>query len=75
MPDLKALAQLEPNDKTGWSPNRLLKQHYEEAGYKVVSSELFERSLKEFQPVLTRILATKPDIIELGTTPKGGQPT
>jgi branched-chain amino acid transport system substrate-binding protein len=70
-PALKTVAELEPNDETGWFSQKLLKAHYEGAGYKIVSSELFERSLKDFQPVLTRILATKPDIIELGTTPPG----
>jgi branched-chain amino acid transport system substrate-binding protein len=70
-PALKAVAQLDPNDETGWFSQKLLKEHYERGGYKIVSSELFERSLKDFQPVLTRILATKPDIIELGTTPPG----
>lgn len=70
-PALKTVAELEPNDETGWFSQKLLKSHYEDAGYKFVSSELFERSLKDFQPVLTRILATKPDIIELGTTPPG----
>jgi len=70
-PALKTIAELEPNDETGWFSQKLLKEHYEGAGYKIVSSELFERSLKDFQPVLTRILATKPDIIELGTTPPG----
>ncbi|MGP1675723.1 MAG: ABC transporter substrate-binding protein [Burkholderiales bacterium] len=70
-PALKTVAQLDPNDETGWFSQKLLKEHYQGAGYKIVSSELFERSLKDFQPVLTRILATKPDIIELGTTPPG----
>lgn len=70
-PALKTVAELEPNDETGWFSQKLLKTQYEGAGYKIVSSELFERSLKDFQPVLTRILATKPDIIELGTTPPG----
>ena len=70
-PALKTIAELEPNDETGWFSQKLLKEQYEGAGYKIISSELFERSLKDFQPVLTRILATKPDIIELGTTPPG----
>lgn len=70
-PNLKTVAQLEPNDETGWASQRLLKADYETAGFQIVSSELVERSVKDFQPVLTRILALKPDIIELGTTPPG----
>lgn len=68
-PGLKTVAQLEPNDETGWFSQKLLKEHYEASGFKIASTELFERSLKDFQPVMTRILATRPDIIELGTTP------
>ncbi len=70
-PNLKTVAQIEPNDETGWASSRLLKTEYEAAGYKIISAELVERSVKDFQPVLTRVLATKPDIIELGTTPTG----
>ena len=47
-PALKTVAELEPNDETGWFSQKLLKEHYEGAGYKLVSSELFERSLKDF---------------------------
>jgi branched-chain amino acid transport system substrate-binding protein len=68
-PELKTVAQIEPNDETGWGSQKILKDRYESAGYKIVSTELFERSLKDFQPVLSRLLTTKPDIIELGTTP------
>ncbi|VWX61752.1 ABC transporter substrate-binding protein [Burkholderiales bacterium 8X] len=70
-PELKTVAQLEPNDETGWFSQKLLKGIYEGEGFKMVSAELFERSLKDFQPVMTRVLATRPDIIELGTTPPG----
>lgn len=70
-PELKTVADLEPNDETGWFSQKLIKDRYERAGYRIVSSELYERSLRDFQPVLTRVLATKPDIIELGTTPPG----
>ena len=68
-PALKTVAQLEANDETGWFSQKLLKGYYESAGYKFVSSELFERNTKDFQPVLTRILTTNPDIFELGSIP------
>ncbi|MGP1675722.1 MAG: ABC transporter substrate-binding protein [Burkholderiales bacterium] len=68
-PGLKTVAELEANDETGWASQRLLKGYYENEGYKFVASELFERNTKDFQPLLTRILATKPDIIELGSIP------
>lgn len=68
-PELKTVAQIEPNDETGWGSQKILKDRYESAGYKIVSAELFERSLKDFAPILSRLLTAKPDIIELGTTP------
>jgi branched-chain amino acid transport system substrate-binding protein len=68
-PALKTVAHLESNDETGWASQRLLKGYYESAGYTFFSSELFERNTKDFQPILTRILTTKPDIIELGSIP------
>ena len=70
-PELKTVAHLEPNDATGWSAQKLLRADYEAAGYKIVSDELYERSLTDFQPVMTRILAANPDIIELASIPPG----
>lgn len=70
-PNLKTVAQIEPNDETGWSSSRLLTRQYESAGFRIVSSELVERTVRDFQPVLTRVLAAKPDLIELATTPNG----
>ena len=70
-PDLKTVALLDPNDETGWFSQKLLKEHYQASAYELVSTELFERSVRDFQPALTRILSTRPDIIELGTTPPG----
>ncbi len=68
-PNLKTVAVLSPNDETGWASQALQKTYYGKYGFKVAAAELFERSLKDFQPLLTRILAEKPDIIELDTTP------
>jgi len=68
-PNLKTVAEVEPNDETGWFSQRLIKEHYTKEGFEIVASELFERNTKDFSPLLTRILSYKPDIIELGTTP------
>ena len=68
-PNLKTVAIISPNDETGWASQTLQKTFYGKYGFKIVSAELFERTLKDFQPLLTRVLATKPDFIELDTTP------
>jgi len=44
--------------------NKLLKEH----GYNVLSTEMYDKGLKDFLPLLTRVLATKPDMIDLGGT-------
>lgn len=57
-----------PNDETGWDQVRLSESIFKEKGFEVLGHELFERSQKDFQPMLTRIIAMKPDMIELGGT-------
>jgi branched-chain amino acid transport system substrate-binding protein len=57
-----------PNDETGWDQVRLSEAIFKEKGFEVLGHELFERAQKDFQPMLTRIIAMKPDMIELGGT-------
>ncbi|MDB5847568.1 MAG: hypothetical protein JWP29_1320, partial [Rhodoferax sp.] len=57
-----------PNDETGWDQTQLNDRIFKANGYEVVGQDLFERSQKDFQPMLTKIMAMKPDIIELGGT-------
>lgn len=62
------VALLNPNDETGWDAVELQETNYKAKGFAVVGKELYERTLKDFQPLLTKVLAAKPDIIELGTS-------
>jgi branched-chain amino acid transport system substrate-binding protein len=71
-PELKTIADINPNDESGWSAQRILKERYLEAGFKIVASELVERNTKDFQPVMTKILASNPDVIDLSSMPPGG---
>lgn len=57
-----------PNDETGWDQTRLFKGVFAENGFDVVGEELFERSQTDFTPMLTKIIAMKPEIIEMGGT-------
>ncbi len=57
-----------PNDESGWASTELTKGVYLKSGFDVVDSPLFERSQKDFQPMLTKVIALKPDIIELAST-------
>lgn len=64
----RRVAILNPNDETGWDATELQETSYKANGFQVVGKELYERSLQDFQPLLTRVLAQKPDTIELGTS-------
>jgi branched-chain amino acid transport system substrate-binding protein len=55
-----------PNDESGWEFANLTSDLFTKAGYTVVSKELVERSQKDFQSVLTKVIATQPDFIDLG---------
>jgi branched-chain amino acid transport system substrate-binding protein len=66
--DQRRVALFNPNDETGWDGQEVEQKAYDGNGFKVVANELYERSLKDFQPVLTKVLAEKPDVIEVGTS-------
>ncbi|WP_137891214.1 ABC transporter substrate-binding protein [Ramlibacter sp. 2FC] len=61
----RRVAILNPNDETGWDLTKLSERVYNEKGFTVLTAETFERSTKDFQPLLTKVLAMKPDLIEL----------
>ncbi len=68
-PDKSKVAVISPNDQTGWDSQKMQVKAYGEAGFEIVGNELFERSSVDFQSIITRLMATSPDIIELDTTP------
>lgn len=70
-PELQRVAIISPNDQTGWDSQKSQVATYEEFGYEIVGTELFERATRNFQPFVTRIMAQRPDLIELDTTPPG----
>lgn len=64
----RRLATLNPNDETGWSQQKITEPLYREAGFTVVGSELYERAAKDFLPLLTKAMASTPEIIDLGAS-------
>jgi branched-chain amino acid transport system substrate-binding protein len=64
----RRIAAINPNDETGWEQKEVTTKAFKEAGLDVIASELFERSLKDFQPLLTKLLAQKIEILDVGTT-------
>lgn len=59
---------INPNDETGWDQTRLFKEHFGENGFEVVGEELFERTQTDFAPMITKIIAMNPEIVEMGGT-------
>jgi branched-chain amino acid transport system substrate-binding protein len=70
-PEIKRLATISPNDDTGWWSIKVETKFVEGLGYEVVAKEFFERGLTDFNPILLRMLAQKPDIISVNAAPAG----
>jgi len=70
-PAIQNVATLTPNDETGWWSIKISAKAAEAAGLKVVSREFFERPATDFVPTLLRMLASKPDIIDVTASPAG----
>src|SRR5207245_2631480 len=70
-PGLKRVATISPNDDTGWWSIKVETAFVQKLGYETVAKEFFERTMTDFNPVLLRILAQKPDIISVLASPAG----
>lgn len=70
-PESRTVAVISPNDQTGWDSQKLQIEAYTKGGFEIVGKELFERSSVDFQSIITRLMVSAPDIIELDTTPPG----
>jgi len=70
-PNIKTMAQINPNDTSGWDTAAAVREAAEANGIQVVAQEFFERGTKDMYPFLTRILAKKPDLIDVGATTPG----
>src|SRR5438093_9601834 len=70
-PSLKRVATITPNDDTGWWSIKVETTFIQKLGYETVAKEFFERTMTDFNPVLLRILAQKPDVISMLASPAG----
>lgn len=64
----RTIVSLNPNDETGWDQVHVTTPAYEAAGFKVLAEENYERAAKDFVPLLTKVIALNPEIIDLGTS-------
>ncbi len=70
-PQIKKVAQINPNDTSGWDTAAAIKDAAQANGMQIVAEEFFERGTKDMYPFLTRILSKKPDLIDVAVTAPG----
>ena len=62
----RRLVILNSNDETGWTQDDQSKKAFKAAGFDIIASELYEQSAKDFQPLLTKVMGLRPEVIDLG---------
>jgi branched-chain amino acid transport system substrate-binding protein len=68
-PNIKKVAIISPNDTSGLDTNTAVVKALKALGFDLVAEETYERGTKDFYPVLTKILAQKPDMIDVAASP------
>jgi branched-chain amino acid transport system substrate-binding protein len=70
-PNIKRVAAISPNDTSGKDTNTAVVKALKSLGFEVTADEYYERGTKDFYPLLTKILAQKPDMIDVAAAPAG----
>lgn len=65
-PKIETAVTVAPNDASGWSIAEDYVKAYEDIGIKVISKEFPERGTKDYYPMLNRIKAKNPGLIQDG---------
>src|SRR5256885_10798665 len=68
---VKRVALISPNDTSGKDTNTAVGKALKGLGFEVAADEYYERGPKDFYPILTKILATKPDMPDAAAAPAG----
>jgi len=71
MPEFKTVSFINPDNPVGEAYSGFSRKAAEPLGFKVLDSEFVALGGGDFTPVLTKLLAKKPDIIDLGATGGG----
>src|SRR5439155_1500063 len=64
-PQIKRVAAISPNDTSGKDTNTAVVKALKALGFEVAADEYYERGTKDFYPILTKILAAKPDMLDV----------
>ncbi len=68
--NLKSVVVVGPNDQGGTDPGKALAKIYNDNGVKA-ATEWYQRGTSNFSAIATRLMAMKPDSVELGPMPPG----
>lgn len=67
-PQVKAVGHVNPSDEAGYIESETRLKVAKNVGLKNVANEFFKRGATDFYPVATRVIATKPDLLDFGGT-------
>jgi len=70
-PAVKKIAIISPNDTSGLDTNTAVVKAVKSLGLELVAEETYERGTKDFYPILNKILAKKPDLLDVAASPPG----
>jgi len=70
-PAIKRVAIISPNDTSGLDTNTAVVKAIKALGFELVAEETYERGTKDFYPLLTKMIAQKPDMIDVAAAPPG----
>ena len=68
-PKAKSVVVVDPNDDTGTDAAAVSKRDWTKTGITVLASDYYERGTTEFAPLVTRIIAQNPDIVDFSEMP------
>jgi branched-chain amino acid transport system substrate-binding protein len=70
-PAIKKIAIISPNDTSGLDTNTAVVKAVKSLGLELVAEETYERGTKDFYPILNKMLAKKPDLLDVAASPPG----
>jgi len=68
---INTVALLDVNDQSGKTTGASMVEVAKALELKILADEYFDRAMTDFYPLLNRVLAMKPDYVDLGSVPPG----
>jgi len=68
-PNARSVVVVEPNDATGQDAGEVSGREWGKLGVRLIDMNFYERGTTEFSPLVTRIIAQNPDIIDFSEMP------